>query len=369
MDDKGKLTARNTLKQGYTMRYLISIFLCALQLSANAYWTIDEYVEQNPEQKYYMQHFSKVVQGKAVPLTQAHEKVKIAMLYPGNQITDYWRRSQTSFEARLKELNIDYEIIPVFVGENDVKTLQQKLKELLALKSDYLVFTLNIDGHKKLISQLITNKKPKLILQNITTPLKQWGETQPFMYVGFDHVEGTKLLAKYYAKKQPRHSNYLMLYHNEGYISQMRGDSFIQIFKNDYTLKGSYYTYVNKELAKQIVKEYKGLDKISFIYNCSTDIAVGASEALEELGLKRNIMINGWGGGSLELQMIQEGKLDVTAMRMNDDNGVAMAEAIKLDIMKKSVPTIYSGQFELVDKHSTKEEIEALKQRAFRYSH
>lgn len=351
------------------MRPLFLLVLLSSFLFSNSYWTIDEYVQIHPEQKYYMQHFNKLVQAEPSPLETSNKTIKIAMLYPGNQITDYWRRSQKSFEARMKELKINYEITPIFVDENDVKTLQNKLKDLLQLNSDYLVFTLNIDGHKKLISQLINNKKPKLILQNITTPLREWGDNQPFMYVGFDHIEGTKLLAKYFAKNSPKKSNYLMLYHNEGYVSQMRGDSFIHIFKDQYNLKGAYYTYVNKEVAKRIVKEFDHIEKLDFIYNCSTDIAVGASEALEELGVRNKIRINGWGGGSLELEMIQEGKLDVTAMRMNDDNGVAMAEAIKLDLLQKEVPTVYSGEFELVDQQSTKEEIEVLKQRAFRYSH
>ena len=43
-------------------------------------------------------------------------------------------------------------------------------------------------------------------------------------------------------------------------------------------------------------------------------------------------LINGWGGGSAELEAIERGDLDVTVMRMNDDTGIAMAEAIKWDL-------------------------------------
>ncbi|MGB0989833.1 MAG: hypothetical protein ACPGUI_03280 [Halarcobacter sp.] len=62
--------------------------------------------------------------------------------------------------------------------------------------------------------------------------------------------------------------------------------------------------------------------------------------------------------------------MDVTVMRMNDDNGVAMAEAIKFDISNQSykVPTIYSGEFALVDKNIDKTELENLKNIAFRYT-
>jgi autoinducer 2-binding protein LuxP len=350
------------------MKYLVSCFLLISLLNGNTFWTIDDYVHNNPSQKILMQQFEKVVQAEPLPLNKAHKKIKISILYPGNQMTDYWERSQKSFEARMKELNIAYEIHAVFVDENDVKTLQNRLKELLQQESDYLFFTLNIDGHKKLISQIINQQKPKLILQNITTPLREWGENQPFMYVGFDHIEGTKLLAQYYKNKFPQGATYLMLYHNQGYVSQMRGDSFIGMFNDQYRLDGSFYTYVNKEVAKKIVLDYGNINKMDFIYNCSTDIAIGASEALDQLNLQKEILLNGWGGGSAELEMIENKKLDVTVMRMNDDNGVAMAEAIKFDLLQEPTPLIYSGKFEIVDTSTSKEHIEELENRAFRYS-
>jgi autoinducer 2-binding protein LuxP len=337
---------------------------------ANSYWTIDEYIVQHPQQKALMHSFNQIVQQPSKPLKKTDKKVKISMLYPGNQITDYWRRSQKSFEARLQELNIQYEIQSTFVDENNVKQLQNTLLDFLQQDVDYLIFTLNVDGHKKLISQLIHNKKPKVILQNITTPLKEWHNSQPFMYVGFDHVEGTKLLANYYMQNIKPNSSFLMLYHNEGYVSQMRGDSFIKMTQNHFKLKGAYYTYVNKEIAKNIVQEFDDIKSIDFIYNCSTDIAIGASEALQLLKTTSNkkIITNGWGGGSTELEMIEQKKLDVTVMRMNDDNGVAMAEAIKLDLQNQAVPLIYSGEFQLIHSNTSKEELEAFKQRAFRYS-
>lgn len=350
------------------MKYLIFFLILKSVLSANIYWTIDEYIQNNPSQELLMQQFEKVVQADAVAINKPHKKVKISILYPGNQLSDYWKRSQQSFEARMKELNINYEIDAIFVDENNIKALQKSLQDVLTTQSDYLFFTLNVDGHKKLISQIINKQKPKLILQNITTPLREWGENQPFMYVGFDHVEGTKLLAQYYKNKFPKKATYLMLYHNQGYVSQMRGDSFIGIFGEPYKLDASFYTNVKKEVAKKIILEYENIKNIDFIYNCSTDIAIGTSEALDELKLQEKILANGWGGGSTELEMIENKKLDVTVMRMNDDNGVAMAEAIKSDLLDESVPLIYSGKFEIVDTQTSKEHIADLKRRAFRYS-
>lgn len=62
--------------------------------------------------------------------------------------------------------------------------------------------------------------------------------------------------------------------------------------------------------------------------------------------------------------------LDFTVMRMNDDNGVAMAEAIRLDLENKvkKVPIIFSGEMVIVKQGIGDEELRNLKQKAFRYS-
>lgn len=109
---------------------------------------------------------------------------------------------------------------------------------------------------------------------------------------------------------------------------------------------------------------------MDLIFACSTDIALGALDALREKNLVGKIMINGWGGGSSELTAIQNQELDMTVMRLNDDNGVAMAEAIRLDMEGKAsqIPHIYSGDIRLIEKGVTETELKALQEQAFRYS-
>ena len=350
------------------MKIFVFVVLFVNVVVASQYYSVDEYIQKHPDQKALMQRFDAIVQGDAIKIDTPHNTVKIAMLYPGGQIGDYWRRSQESFEARMQELGIDYTIDAIFVEETDELGLKRSLLKLLQNESDYLIFTLNVSGHQKLISQLINNQKQKIILQNITTPLKEWEGMQPFMYVGFDHIEGTKLLAKYFAKKHKEDAKYLMLYHTQGYVSQMRGDSYIEMMQGVHALQGAYYTDVSKEKAKEFVLHHQDIEGVDYIYNCSTDIAIGASEALQELGLQESVAINGWGGGSAELEMVEQGLMDVTVMRMNDDNGVAMAEAIKLDILGKEVPLVYSGSFKVVDKTLDTQRVQEYKNRAFRYS-
>lgn len=238
---------------------------------------------------------------------------------------------------------------------------------------DYLIFTMDAKKHRVLIGKILSRKKPRLILQNITTPYKEWKSNQPFLYVGFDHALGSKILAKSYIEKVGKSGKYAVLFGPVGYVSDMRGNTFIEYIEKNSNLKmvESYYVGFDRKKARKATIDLLSRHKdIKFIYACSTDIALGAMDALKETGLDKKIMVNGWGGGSAELEAIQKGELEMTVMRMNDDNGVAMAEAIKMAEEGKGgqVPTLYSGSFELVERGVSKSRLDALKARAFRYS-
>jgi autoinducer 2-binding protein LuxP len=300
-----------------------------------------------------------------------NKTIKISIIYPAGELSDYWIRSERAFKKRLELLNIKYEINSNFIDSDNLSEKTMQIKDALKNDVDYLIFTLNLSGNQKLITQLLSRKKPKIIIQNMTTPLKKWEGNQPFLYVGFDHIEGSKLLANYFLNKFKNGAKYAVLYFKKGYISQMRGDSFINTLNKNknFELVDSYYTHGKSKKScnctTKILQKYKNLD---FIYSCSTDVSIGAVEAMQKT--KQKLTINGWGGGSKELKMIQNKELEVTVMRMNDDSAIAIAEAIKLDLEKnyKLLPKIYSGQFVLIDQNTSKEKIEHYKAKAFRYS-
>ena len=360
------------------MRKLIFV-LCfvvyGLSSNFDEYIISSEYYKNNPKEKIYSSDFIKIVHNNAIPIEKyKNNPIKIYMIYPGNQVSDYWRRSKKSFEARLNELGIKYELIDIFTKPSvEINKQINGLVSAISHNSNYLIFTLDAKKHYKFISTILSKDSPKLILQNITTPLKNLKPKQPFFYVGFDHIIGAEILAKHYIKEIGINGKYAVLYGSQGYVSQMRGDKFISYLNKNTNLKlvDSYYTNFDKEKAKlatyDLLQNHKNL---KFIYACSTDIALGVIEVLKEKGLQNKIKVNGWGGGSAELNAIKNKELDFTVMRMNDDNGVAMAEAIKLDLQNNSekVPLIYSGDFKLIHKNMDSKEIEKLKEKAFRYS-
>ncbi len=267
--------------------------------AAQEYITIDNYIQQHPEQNAVMAEFAEIVRAAAKPAGQSEHPLRIAVIYPSIQATDYWRRSLASFEQRLQNLQLNYELKPFFSrAAVDVALQSKQISKALQWQPDYLVFTLDTAPHSRIIERVLAQGKPKLILQNITTPLLRWQMHRPFMYVGFDHAQGTRLLAKDMLEQINYQGKYLMLYHSPGYVSQMRGDTFASEAAKypGVTQVEAYYTNNIYEKAYQAtLATLQKHPDIKMIFACSTDIALAALQALRE-SKRLDILLNGWGG-------------------------------------------------------------------------
>lgn len=361
-----------------TLAVLLAVMITTLHSTttnaAEQYIRISSYINQHPGQTEVMGEFAEIVRAAATPITTILKRpVRIAIIYPGLQASDYWRRSQDSFEHRMRNTRTPYELKSFFSRPSVDSALQSRqLSEALAWKPDYLVFTLDTAPQSRMIERLLARGTPKLILQNITTPLLRWQTHPPFLYVGFDHAEGTKLMAEWMLNKIDHKGKYLMLYFSPGYVSQMRGDTFAnEAAKHpDITQVAAYYTQGNRDKAYQAtLRTLQQHPDLKMIFANSTDVALGALQALRETD-RLDVLLNGWGGGESELIELQKQGLDVTVMRINDDNGIAMAEAIKLDQQSQSkhIPHIFSGDIKLLTKDQLQADINQLKQQAFRLS-
>jgi len=352
----------------------VAISNCRAADPLHAFWTLEEFLRDHPEEVALGRAFANRVQADAEPLRlEQTQPVKIAVIYPGEQVSDYWRRNLIAFEARMKELGVNYRLKRYFTRPAVEERQQVKyLLDALHSDPDYLIFTLDSLHHKRVIERVINKGRPKLLLQNITTPIRQWQDNQPFFYVGFDHVEGTRLLADYYLRRTNGNADFGVIYFSRGYVSAARGDTFIEMMASHpgMRLRTAYYTDADRSSARQAslaaLMDYPAL---RFLYACSTDVAMGVIDALREAGRLGEVWVNGWGGGAAELEAIRHGELGATVMRMNDDTGVAMAEAIGQDLLRQPVPTVYSGEFALVTANTSEAQLRALEARAFRYSH
>lgn len=302
-------------------------------------------------------------------LSSSQSPVRIAVVYPGLQTSDYWQRSLRAMKARLEQIQQPY-ILDVRFSQPylQVDLQEAQLLEVLKKDPDYLIYTVNSDRQKHMLESVLQRKRPKVIVQNLTRPIREWFEIQPLIYVGFDHIRGAKLLASYYKKRFSKGTEYGILFWDRGVVSQQRGVTFFREIGEHHKLVASYFTQASRGKARQAtLRMLNENPKLSYIYACATDVALGALDALKELG-REDVVVNGWGGGMSELEAFRAGQLDVVLMRMNDQNGIAIAEAISRDNAGLPVPQVYSGDFRVLSDKTSLEQLESLIQQAFIYS-
>ncbi|WP_052719294.1 substrate-binding domain-containing protein [Halomonas sp. HG01] len=335
---------------------------------------VDEYMQRHPEQQALMADLSARVRGPAVPLsTPPLREIRIAVIYPALQASDYWRRSLASMEARLRALDMPYQL-KVYMSRPtvDVNLQARQLTNALQWRPDYLVFTLDTVPHLRMIERVLALGRPRLILQNVTTPLAEWEDDPPFLYVGFDHEEGSRLIAEWMLEQADYRGKYMTLSFSSGYVGRMRSDTFVGMAGRHPGLErvASISADGDPERAyRETLRTLEAHPDLTMIFAASTDVALAALRALRETD-RLDVLINGWGGGSAELEALGPGGLDVTAMRINDDNGVAMAEAMRMVMLGQQarVPAIFAGDIVRVTRDTPPERIDELKRRAFRLS-
>ena len=139
--------------------------------------------------------FDTIVQGKGQKILNKHQTypVKIAFATPLKQVSDYWRRSIDSFKGRMDEIGLDFVIEEFSTKVDETRKLKECIQSALEIEPDYLVLTPNDSGDKVVISRLLGRSNVKIIVQNVTSPIDEWKETPPFMYLGFDQPTGGKI--------------------------------------------------------------------------------------------------------------------------------------------------------------------------------
>ncbi len=344
-----------------THRIKLLFVTCLLSISYSAGSATQ--VVNDSEFKALVEHVS--------PFPVLHQKkaIRIAIVYPGIQVSDYWQRSLSALRGRLDDLGIDYTLDIRFTKPHVEQERQEiQIMELLERDPDYLVYTINSIRQQRMVEALLHQAKPKIIIQNLTRPIADWYDVQPLMYIGFDHAEGAKILAEYFKQRFPQDSEYGIVFWGRGVISDERGLTFEREIGSYHQLKISYFTEESRGKAKlSVLAMLKSYPNLKYIYASATDISFGALDALNELG-RSDVAINGWGGGLAELDAFKDGLLDVVLMRVNDQSGIAMAEAIRLDMLGKSVPKVYAGDFRLLTKGMDESLIERYIKEAFVYS-
>ena len=120
-----------------------------------------------------------------------------------------------------------------------------------------------------------------------------------------------------------------------GIVDDQRSGGFADCLAENSNWKLAYEHYGNYQReggttgTQQIISAYP---EVTLIHNANTAMAMGALSAVQAMDAQDKVMVTGWGGTGEELEALLLGELRATPMRMSDDIGVSMAEAIRLDL-------------------------------------
>lgn len=299
--------------------------------------------------------------------------IKIAVIYPSQDVSDFWLRSYLSMEARFKEMGMPFNAVQYASNMGDF-LLQSTYAEQVAREDfEYVIFgPSELQAQQDDIKHLM-DKGKKVIVLNYDTPIQAWGNKQPMMYTTFSHLFGALNICNWVVENLGTEGSYAMIRGIVGGIDDQRSGGFRDCLasKSNWKMVYQHYGEFQREGgfngAQLITSAYP---EVTLIHNANTAMAMGAISAVQAANLAKKVGVTAWGGTGDEIDALKNGELLATPMRMSDDVGVAMAEAIRADIegRKSDIPLVFLGRIDIVSGKSTPEDVEAKATEAFRYT-
>ncbi|MEM7695475.1 MAG: substrate-binding domain-containing protein [Pseudomonadota bacterium] len=301
------------------------------------------------------------------------DPVTIAVIYPSEDVSDFWLRSYLSMEARLNEIGIPFEATQ-FASNMGNFLLQSTYADQVAEEDyDYVIF-----GPSELMAQQddirrLMDSGKKVIVLNYDTPVQAWGDDQPLLYTTFSHLFGANNICNWVVENLGTEGTYAMIRGIPGGIDDQRSGGFQTCLeeKSNWTLAYEHYGDFQREggfNGAQLI--LSGYPEVTMIHNANTAMAMGAVSAVQSSDKAEDIFVTAWGGTGDELEALRKGELGATPMRMSDDVGVSMAEVIRADLEGRAdeMPLVFLGRIDIVSGESGPDVVDAFEKEAFRYT-
>jgi autoinducer 2-binding protein LuxP len=306
--------------------------------------------------------------------TPPEQPVQIAVIYPSHDVSDIWLRSFIAMTERLDELEIPYNVTQFASGMGDHDLQTTYTDQVLEGDYDYVVYgPTELSVQQDNIKRLIDADGIEVIIWNNDLVIKAWGDEQPLGYHGYAHLDGARRMAQYVIDRWGPDGSFALIRGTPGLIDDQRSEGFRDYLEENsnweflYEHYGQFQREGGFDGAQFIATAYP---EVNLIHNANTAMAMGAVSAIDSLGFLDEIVLTGWGGTGDEVEAIRLDELKATPMRVNDDMGVASAEAIKYHLEGRAdeLPLVFLMRIEILDNEMDEARIVELEEEAFRYS-
>lgn len=321
-----------------------------------------------------LQAMQDVVGAPAEPMQAAPEEpVSIAVIFPSQDVSDIWLRTFLAMVERLEEMGLPFEAVQFASGMGDHQMQATYTDTVLNDDFEYVLFgPTELSLQQENVAALVEAGR-KVIVLNYDTVVQDWGDQQPLMYSAFSHLAGALEMCDWVIENVGTEGTFAMIRGTPGSIDDQRSAGFSNCLaeNSDWELAYEHYGEFLREGgfdgAQQIISAYP---EVTLIHNANTAMAMGAISAVQSLGAEDRVGVTAWGGTGDELEALRLGELLATPMRMTDDMGVAIAEAIRADIEGRAedIPLVFLGRISVVDGQGGPEIVDDMEREAFRYT-
>lgn len=302
-------------------------------------------------------------------------KIDIALIYPGTDLSDFWERSLIALKGRLDDLGIPYAITEFKSKQIEHSLQTEYVQQVVKQKEDFdfVIFgPSELSIQKKNIVTLVQQKNFETFIWSFHTPLKELPK-QPLMWFDYSGLVGAEVLCEYMIERLGRNVDFAMNRGIPGITDRQRSGAFKQCVEQrgnwqvTYEHYGQYQATGGADGAALITEHYP---EVRYLHNANTAMTIGALSVFKAVPAYKRPLISGWGGTAKELDYIKRKLINATPMRMGDDLAVATAEAIRYVLRgnKQDLPLVFLGRILVANDQMPVEELDALEEKAFRYS-
>lgn len=328
-----------------------------------------DFYQLMPRQGPLAEQFTTIVNSPPNPIRVSQKRaVRIALLLFGDINSLENRAILVTFRKRMRELAIDYRLDTYTLPSDQGSDLSPYFKVADA-QPDYIIMTQLGFVQRRFLEKFLRANKPKVILYDFATPLTDWMNHSPLMYIGFDQKKATVMLASYLERQLPPETSISALVLPDGYLGHMRCDLFLDEMMK-YHRRVIYIREVSDDKASAFEATQALLkdNPSDFIFSCSQNISEGVIAALQAEGFDSQVQTNTWGLSSNGVADLESHKVKASVLFMKDDLSIAVAEAIKLDLEGRNMPTLYVASSALIPVEIDPESLRLMVQQAYHYS-
>ncbi len=300
------------------------------------------------------------------------EPVKIAFIYPSQDVSDFWLRNYQAMMKRLEEIGLPA-VDTQYASDVGDHVIQATYTDQVEQEDfDYVVFgPTELRVQQDNIKRLIDKPDTEVIVWNFTVVPQDWGSSQPLAYLSFSHLAGALIMCDYVLENLGTEGTMALVRGIPGAIDDQRSGGFKECVTSQSNWEVAYEHYGNFERERgytgtqQILQAYP---EVELIHNANTAMAMGSISAVQEAG--SDVKVTAWGGTGDELEALRHGELWATPMRMSDDVGVATAEVVRAHVEGRTddIPLVILGRITIVSGETGADIVDAMEREAFRYT-